>query len=731
MWAKIKQKTWEWRRVFIIAPSVAGLLIILRLAALLQVLELSALDQFFRLRPVANPDSRIIIIGIDELDLSKVGKWPIPDTVLAALLKKVKQQQPRAIGLDIYRDLPVEAGYAELVEIFESTPNLIGIQKVVADENQEPISPSPVLAELGQVSANDFPWDVDSKVRRSFLYLRNETGKTLFSLGFKLALIYLEAEGIKPQMMKDEVRIQLGQAVFSPFEENDGGYVRAADQGYQVLLNYRGPKEIFQTISLTDVLENRIDPNLMRDRIVLIGSTALSLKDYLFTPYSTTLFGIPKPMAGVEIHAHITSFFLSAALQGESTIKTWSDPLEWLWILVWSLLGAALTCKWQDPTGLAKVPMPRTIARLTFASGSLVSTCYIAFLGNWWIPVVPPFLALLGSVIVKTSYTLWENLQLYHRQLEEYSRTLEVKVEERTQELQYKNEQLKQTLQQLKSAQKQMIAQEKLASLGSLAAGIAHEIRNPLNFVNNFAGISVELSQELIEEIENQAKNLDPEDIEYINETINDLKDSVADIHQHGKRIEGIVESMLMLSQNETGQREMIDINDLIREALQLAFHSQCAQDNSFTIDIQSDYDESIGTIELVARDVSRAFLNIIKNSFYAVHANKKERGEEFTPILAIKTVNLGDRAKIGIRDNGEGIPEDILDKIFNPFFTTKPPGEGTGLGLSLTYETIVGQHQGEIKVESSVGEYTEFIVVLPKQVNDSPNVDESGYREQ
>ncbi len=723
MWAKVKLKIWEWRRVSIIAPTVAGLTIALRMSGLLQGLELSTLDLLFQLRPVQPPDPRILIIGINENDLTTLGTWPLPDNILAELLEKVKVQQPKAIGLDIYRDLPVEPGYERLKKVFESTPNLIGIRKVVGKQQQAEIAPSPVLADLDRISSNDFPWDVDNKIRRSFLYIHDEKRTLVLSFAFKLAMIYLEEEGITPEM-KDEIRIQLGKTVFFPFTPYDGGYVRASDEGYQIFLNYRGPQGSFETISMMDVLDNRIPPDLMRDRIVLIGSTAISLKDFSLTPYSNTVSGIPESMAGIEIHANITSYLIAAALEGESPIRTGSEGIEWAWILAWGTIGATFTGQWRDVKGLPYISFPRTAVMISFAGFLLMVIVYSAFFVSWWIPFVPPLLALIGSAIATIGYTLLENLQLSYKQIEEYSRTLEVKVEQRTVELRDKNQQLKLTLQQLKAAQKQMIAQEKLASLGSLAAGIAHEIRNPLNFVNNFASISVDLTDELIEELDKPGDHLEDLDVEYFNETLTDLKDSVVDIKQHGERIEKIVEGMLLLSQAERGQRALANLNDILSEAVELAYHSYQNKDPNFSIAIETDYDKAISEIYIVTQDMSRAFVNLLNNACYALYEKYQAHLDGYRPTLTVKTRRSGDRPtepanepciEIQIRDNGSGIPEDILDKIFNPFFTTKPTGEGTGLGLSLTYETIVGQHGGQLDVSSKSGDHTEFIIILPQ----------------
>jgi signal transduction histidine kinase len=308
-----------------------------------------------------------------------------------------------------------------------------------------------------------------------------------------------------------------------------------------------------------------------------------------------------------------------------------------------------------------------------------------------------------------------ENSRLYN-QLEEYNRTLEFKVEERTQQLQEKNQELGVTLQKLKATQDQIIAQEKLASLGALTAGIAHEIKNPLNFVNNFAELSAELTEELLEEIETQKERLDPEATEYIEEILNDLGQNVKKINEHGKRADNIVRGMLMHSGGKAGERQLTDINALLAEYVNLAYHGMRAKDSSFNITINSHYDDTIGSLNVVPQNISRVFLNVINNACYSAHEKKKELGEGFLPTLSVTTKNLGEQIEIRIQDNGKGIPDEIRDKIFNPFFTTKPTGQGTGLGLSISHDIIVQEHQGELKVNTEAGSYAEFVIVLPRR---------------
>ncbi|MBV8884172.1 MAG: GAF domain-containing protein, partial [Chroococcidiopsidaceae cyanobacterium CP_BM_RX_35] len=302
-------------------------------------------------------------------------------------------------------------------------------------------------------------------------------------------------------------------------------------------------------------------------------------------------------------------------------------------------------------------------------------------------------------------------------QLEDYNRTLEQRVEARTRELQEKNEELGSTIQKLKTTQAQIIAQEKLASLGALTAGIAHEIKNPLNFVNNFAELSAELTQELLGEIENQKDRLDLETRNYIEEILNDLSLNTQKINEHGKRADSIVRRMLLHSRGQTGERQPTNINTLLAESLNLAYHGMRAKVPSFNITIKTDYDDDIEQLNVVPQDISRVFLNIISNACYAAHEKKQEIGKGFSPSLWLSTKNLGERVEIRIRDNGKGIPQQELDKIFHPFFTTKPTGQGTGLGLSISYDIIAQGHQGDIKVKTEVGSYAEFIIILPKAI--------------
>ena len=275
-------------------------------------------------------------------------------------------------------------------------------------------------------------------------------------------------------------------------------------------------------------------------------------------------------------------------------------------------------------------------------------------------------------------------------------------------QLQKQKEKAEVTLQELRSTQAQLIQSEKMASLGELTAGIAHEIQNPLNFVNNFSEVNTELLKEMKTEI-------DKGNFGEIKSIANDIIDNEEKINHHGKRADGIVKGMLQHSRTSTGQKEPTDINSLADEYLRLAYHGLRAKEKHFNATIKTDFDTSIGPLNLVSQDIGRVLLNLYNNAFYAVSEKKKTDGGGFEPTVSVSTKKANDKIEISVKDNGGGIPQKILDKIFQPFFTTKPTGQGTGLGLSLAYD-IIKAHGGEIKVETKEGEGSEFIIQLPTQ---------------
>jgi signal transduction histidine kinase len=268
----------------------------------------------------------------------------------------------------------------------------------------------------------------------------------------------------------------------------------------------------------------------------------------------------------------------------------------------------------------------------------------------------------------------------------------------------------------LRRAQANLIQVEKMASLGQLTAGIAHEIKNPLNFVNNFAALSVDLLSELKETAAPGFASLTDDQRAEIEDVSAMLTSNLEKITEHGKRADGIVKAMLEHSRGSSGERRIVDLNSLIDEALNLAYHGARAQDPSFNITLERDFGEGISPIEVNPQDITRVFLNIFSNGFYAATRLARTGADAgFEPTLKVTTRDVGEAVEIRVRDNGSGITADIRDKLFQPFFTTKPTGEGTGLGLSITYDIVTKAHGGSIAVDSKVGEYSEFTIRLPR----------------
>jgi adenylate cyclase len=401
---KLKNILWKWRGIAIAAPTISMLAIGLRLIGALEPMELTILDQFFRWRSPESEDQRIVIIGIDEADVRQYA-WPIDDALLSKLLDKVRKQQPRVIGLDLARDKPVGAGYPQLEKLFTSTPNLIGITKTSDQVNSNfaiassNINPPPILAKNDQVGAVNLPFDNDGRIRRGLLALRlPNDDKVTPSFGLQIALFYLDGEKVIPFE---------NQAIRPPrLRANDGGYSHVDVGGHQFIINYRQSRKGFQKLRMADLLEDKIAPDLLRDRAVMIGTTAISLRDWFFTPLDSGIGSTRISTSGIEVHAQIVSHILSIALDGRSGIRSWEKPWEYLWIVGWSLVGSLLIWQWRNVSSKDRefqVLMLRSFSVLALG-GSLFAICFYSFAYGWWLPFVPAMIGFLGGGAIVTSY---------------------------------------------------------------------------------------------------------------------------------------------------------------------------------------------------------------------------------------------------------------------------------------------------------------------------------------
>ena len=397
---KLKSQLKRLRDILAIASCASGLAIAATYLGLFQNIEWLTLDLWFRMRPQEQKESRIAVVTISESDIRQLQQWPISDSVLSELIVKINQQQPRVIGLDLYRDFPVEPGVEELTSVFRSTPNLIGVEKAIG----EPVAPPPILAEQQQVALAGLLIDSDGKIRRGLLSARKD-GEVKLGLATRSALMYLIQEGIELKPVKNSSKRSLGKTTFTPFNGNDGGYIRTDRGGFQIILNYRGKEDSFDRVSILDVLNDEIPPDFLQDKLVLIGSTAPSLNDLFPTPYSEAQ---SEYLPGVFIHANLASQILSEALDGRSSIKTISDPLECLWVLVWTYGGSIFTWQVLDRNALLKKDIlfliRTTAVCLILPATILLGSSYLLFLSGWWIPVITAGFSLVFSNITISSY---------------------------------------------------------------------------------------------------------------------------------------------------------------------------------------------------------------------------------------------------------------------------------------------------------------------------------------
>jgi two-component system, NtrC family, sensor kinase len=387
-------------------------------------------------------------------------------------------------------------------------------------------------------------------------------------------------------------------------------------------------------------------------------------------------------------------------------------------LFLYSILAFVFYCYWEVSEKQKNDPI--ILSTLAFLLVSIVSDFLILFAEPFY-EEISSYLnfASLGLFISVITFGIGVSKQ-QKALLEEKEKNklttkrkdeLEVLVQERTSEISKQKEDLELTLIELKSTQAQLIQSEKLASLGELTAGIAHEIQNPLNFVNNFSELTEELAQELEVEIEKDGER----DLVLEKELLQDIKDNLVKINHHGSRASSIVKNMLEHSRSSSGTKEVIELNKVCDEYLRLSYHGLRAKNKSFNADFKTELDPNVGTIEVVLQDFGRVLLNILNNAFYAVKAKSEQNIDSYKPKVIVSTELLKNenKIKVSIKDNGIGISEENRTKIFQPFFTTKPTGEGTGLGLSLSHD-IIGAHGGEIKLDSKLNEGSEFILILP-----------------
>ena len=668
MQSKLNILRWSWFPVLITTPAVAGLTLSIQLTGFFQHLEWATYDRFFCLRPLEPPDERITLITIDETDIHHLGQWPIPDATLARLLRTLNRHQPAAIGLDLYRDLPVEPGHQDLVAVMKSTSNLVGVEKGIDSR----VRPPQILKQTHRVALSDLLLDADSKIRRILLSHRNSDGEIQFGLGAKLALMYLEELGIALEEIDPQQKhYRLGRAIFIPFSENDSSYVRTNAGGYQVFLNYRGQRDRFHSVSLTEALTDRIEADDISGRIILIGSIAPSLNDLFYTPYSShsRFFKTSQASPGVVIHANALSQILSAALDGRQLIRARSESFDWLSILLWSGIGAGVCWRLFDldsPHGTtARIWIVR--GAIALAVGCLPITIgYGAFLLGWWICTITPMVAMVGSAATIAGVRI--------RQLQQQRAQL--------------------AHQQLLLERAKMKAEVASQAKSEFLAHMSHEFRTPLNAILGFT------------QLMHRDTNLNPQQREYL-----DI------INSSGEHLLELIDDVLDLAKIEAGvlpvNERSVDLYQLI-DLLDAMFRLKADRKNlDFIVKVNPDVPQYI---KVDCQKLRACAINLLGNALKFT-----ERGRITLRVSVAEKLDLEDGRSprnliFAVEDTGVGIAREELTHLFDPFVQTQAGrslGKGTGLGLAITHK-FVEVLRGKIEARSVENSGSTFTLEIP-----------------